>query len=57
MQRSNFPGSDRVSLDRRHNDSTERGRMDSSFGQACGGLFPYERRSLDFLGGRNEGFR
>ena len=50
-----FPGKDRFSMDRCHYDTATTGRLDPSFGKACGWLFPYKRRPLDQLGRGNEG--
>lgn len=48
-------GSHWVSLHRCHHDSTEEGRMDTSFGTSCCSMFFDQRRLMDQLGGRTEG--
>lgn len=47
-------GTNRLSMDRRYNDSAETGGLDPSFGPARCGLFPHKGRPLDQLGRRHE---
>lgn len=48
-------GTNGISLDRRHHDTVEGRRLDTPSGEARSGLFPDERRPLDFVGRGNEG--